>query len=147
MEEGPFKVSISVKLNTLRCLMRETVSAVSNRSGVSRPTLSKFFSGSSDISANRLIELLKSFDIDLNSIVQEKINELAGVQKRKPDNTIEQHMTTILEALSNFERRTLLETLMTFENASRNSKFSNAIKELQSRANARVNTGEAHARS
>lgn len=95
-------------VDTIIRLQRRSQTEVSADSGVHPSNLSKFLNGDTDIRSSSLKEILNVVGVNLESVLESKIDSLIG--KKRSDN-IGQALEVLLSSADPMTARTILETL------------------------------------
>ncbi len=66
--------TLGIKLQTIAKTKNITQQEIANNTGISKATVSTFFSGKSDISSNNLIKILSALDIDFSHIIDRNLD-------------------------------------------------------------------------
>lgn len=103
------------RLSQLVFAARLTQTEVAKKAGINRSHLNRVLSGRSDLSAEKLIDLLGVLGVDLGEIIDQRIDELS--QRSRPSADLGEALYQLIESMDPVARKAVYRTVTSFAGA------------------------------
>lgn len=87
-----------------------TQTELAQRAGINRSHLNRVLSGRSDLSAEKLIDLLDVLGIDLGAVIEQRTDELT--QRARPSTDLGQALVQLIESMDPVTQQAVFRTVM-----------------------------------
>lgn len=105
-------LTLDRRLSQLVFASRLTQTEVAKKAGINRSHLNRVLSGHSDLSAEKLIDLLGVLGVDLGAVIDRRIDELS--QRTRPSADLGEALYQLIESMDPVARKAVYRTVMSF---------------------------------
>jgi len=126
------KKLLGQKIGLLTKAQKRTQKEMAKSCNISRIAINRFFVGKSELKAQDLVNVLHTCGIDLEEIIEQKLNNsILPSKTTKPNNPIYQELEVVMENLNLPVRKTLFEQIQWWGKTMRKTPVKEAVLRLE----------------